>query len=355
MGFEVIGMKTIPEKRVLSQDRQAGRRGKGVARYPLFFLFAFICQGAATAALLTSPSMDGRSSDSSERQPLPQRQRVLPAEEITKGPGEPRVLPGSDLIGMRIRNSQGERIGRLTDLVLELKEGRIVFAVISTGGFLGIGAKATALPPGLLSLDPEENALLLELDREQLEKAPSFEGNNWPELAVNDWVEATYHFYGEAPFWFEKNSGKQIAGAEEFGGDSAMTRDKSSSDGGWKQLYRATMLIGMKLRNPDNQPMAGVRDLVVDLEHNKVPYALVSIGGFLGIGEQLIAVPPSSLLRHSTGGRMATEAQRDGFSNLAAPWRTRGKALTLESMTPMVHLFSAPFIRGWFDQRQEGP
>jgi sporulation protein YlmC with PRC-barrel domain len=93
------------------------------------------------------------------------------------------VQSASTLAGDKVRNPEGEDLGRLEDFVLDLGTGRIVYAVLSFGGVMGIGNKLFAIPPSALTLSQDEDCLVLDVDRRQLEQAPGFDKENWPDFA----------------------------------------------------------------------------------------------------------------------------------------------------------------------------
>jgi sporulation protein YlmC with PRC-barrel domain len=94
-----------------------------------------------------------------------------------------RVLPATALTGDRVRNAAGEELGTIEEIVLDPESGRIAYAVLSFGGFLGIGDKLFAVPWTALRIDRGEHEFRLDADRGTLEKAPGFNRDNWPETA----------------------------------------------------------------------------------------------------------------------------------------------------------------------------
>jgi len=95
----------------------------------------------------------------------------------------PYMLSAATLSGDKVRNPEGEELGRLEDFVLDLGTGRIVYAVLSFGGILGLGNKLFAIPPSALTRNEDEDCLVLDVDRRQLEQAPGFDKENWPDFA----------------------------------------------------------------------------------------------------------------------------------------------------------------------------
>lgn len=115
-----------------------------------------------------------------------------------------RALSASTLIGDDVVNTAGEDLGNVEEIMLDINSGRVVYAVLSFGGFLGLGDKYFAVPWDALTLDTESHAFVLDVDRETLENAPGFDKDNWPETGDNTWLVEVYDYYGYAPYWRER-------------------------------------------------------------------------------------------------------------------------------------------------------
>src|ERR1051325_2479606 len=74
------------------------------------------------------------------------------------GPG-PEVMDAKTLIGDDVVNGQGEDLGNIEAIMLDVTSGRIAYAVLSFGGFLGMGSKLFAIPWGALTLDARGHSL----------------------------------------------------------------------------------------------------------------------------------------------------------------------------------------------------
>jgi hypothetical protein len=85
------------------------------------------------------------------------------------------------LLGMEVRNKQGEKLGEIKDLVMDLKSGKVSYAVLAVGGFLGIGEKLLAVPPSSLGTD-NDGYLQLNADQAQIQATVGFAATNWPEV-----------------------------------------------------------------------------------------------------------------------------------------------------------------------------
>lgn len=111
------------------------------------------------------------------------------------------ILSASTLTGDRVVNSYGEDLGKVEDFMLDLENGRIRYAVLSFGGFLGVGDKLFAIPPEALRVDTENERVILEMDRTRLENAPGFDKDDWPDTTEPDWQVEVYQYYGATPYW----------------------------------------------------------------------------------------------------------------------------------------------------------
>lgn len=115
----------------------------------------------------------------------------------------PRVLSATTIIGDKVINSAGEQLGSIKELMMDIDKGRIAYAVLSFGGFLGFGDKLFAIPWQVLTIDTENHAFILDVDKEVLEKAPGFDKENWPDNAKYEagWLLGVYEYYGYSPYW----------------------------------------------------------------------------------------------------------------------------------------------------------
>jgi sporulation protein YlmC with PRC-barrel domain len=117
--------------------------------------------------------------------------------------GHPRVRSASTMIGNKVVNPGGEQLGSIKELMIDLDDGQIAYAVISFGGFLGVGDKLFAVPLEALSFDPEDHTAILDVDKEVLKNAPGFDKDHWPDTAQYEagWLLDIYEYYGYSPYW----------------------------------------------------------------------------------------------------------------------------------------------------------
>jgi sporulation protein YlmC with PRC-barrel domain len=112
-----------------------------------------------------------------------------------------RTLSATSLIGDKVRNPDGQNLGKIEDLVLDLSSSRIAYAVLSFGGFLGMGDKFFAVPFSSLTVDFDKKDVVLPISKEVLEKAEGFDKSKWPDFADNTLRDRLYKHYSASPYW----------------------------------------------------------------------------------------------------------------------------------------------------------
>ena len=113
----------------------------------------------------------------------------------------PHVLSATTIIGDDVHNPQGEKLGNIKELMLDLDTGHIAYAVLSFGGFLGMGDKLFAVPFEALQLRPDRHEFVLDVPKERLKEAPGFDKDNWPSVGDRTWGLEIHEFYGYEPYW----------------------------------------------------------------------------------------------------------------------------------------------------------
>ncbi|MBF0231730.1 MAG: PRC-barrel domain-containing protein [Desulfamplus sp.] len=112
------------------------------------------------------------------------------------------IVRASKIIGETVVNRQSENVGKIHELVIDAKKNRVAYAVLSFGGFLGMGNKLFAMPWEAFEFSTTENKLILNVDKEKLKVAPGFdEGDEWPDFSDTQWGEDIYNYYNYTPPW----------------------------------------------------------------------------------------------------------------------------------------------------------
>jgi sporulation protein YlmC with PRC-barrel domain len=116
----------------------------------------------------------------------------------TRGPG-PALMGADTLMGNDVVNQNDESLGDIKEIMLDMRSGRVGYAVLSFGGFLGMGEKLFAVPWNALTLDTEHKRFVLNVDKDRLKDAPGFDKQHWPDMADQAWTSSIHSYYGTKP------------------------------------------------------------------------------------------------------------------------------------------------------------
>lgn len=116
------------------------------------------------------------------------------------GPG-PEIMAASSFEGETVVNPQGETIGEIEEIMLDVRGGRIAYAVLAVGGFLGVAEKYFAIPWHAFTMDTDNHRFVLDVDKERLNKAPGFDKDHWPSMADETWALHVHTYYSTRPYW----------------------------------------------------------------------------------------------------------------------------------------------------------
>jgi hypothetical protein len=94
-----------------------------------------------------------------------------------------------------VRSYEDEDLGTIEEIIIHPGSGSISFAVLCFSGSIGFGDRLFVVPWGVLRLDPENRALILDFDRSKLDGAPAFEQDDWPDFTDESWERNIRDFY----------------------------------------------------------------------------------------------------------------------------------------------------------------
>lgn len=125
--------------------------------------------------------------------------KIVGSRMNESGPG-PRLMLADTLEGNDVVNFADEKLGDIKGIMLDVERGRIAYAVLSVGGFLGVGDKLFAIPWSALKLDTDQKEFILDISKDKLKDAPGFDKDNWPSMADASWINTVHTFYGARPY-----------------------------------------------------------------------------------------------------------------------------------------------------------
>lgn len=114
------------------------------------------------------------------------------------GPG-PELMGAATLTGDNVVNHNDESLGEIKEIMLDMRSGRVAYAVLLFGGLLGMGNKLFAVPWSALKLDTVNKRFVLNVDVARFENAPGFDKDAWPNMADSSWENDIHAYYGTKP------------------------------------------------------------------------------------------------------------------------------------------------------------
>lgn len=228
---------------------------------------------------------------------------------------------GSNVIGANVKNSAGKDLGEIEDVVVDPQSGRVAYAVLQFGGFMGLGDKLFAIPWRSLQIQ-NDDLVKLDIDKSQLEAATGFDQDHWPNMADRKWATETHRRFNQQPYWdVDVDANEVDVDVDHAHADKAKTGNNRDNDMGRKAnnndrmvqalpVCKLSDVIGKTVENMQDENLGDIEDVVLDANRGQIAYAVVGAGGFLGMGEDLIAVPWDKLdirvTNDDTDVRMAT-------------------------------------------------
>jgi sporulation protein YlmC with PRC-barrel domain len=178
-------------------------------------------------------------------------------------------LIASDRVeGTAVYDARGKRIGKVERLVIDKAGGRVAYAVLSFGGFLGIGADHFPIPWPMLDYDEKLGGYRVDITEEQLKNAPKIEqGESWQQ-ANQDRDEEVHGYWRQSPL---------------------------RQEGQTSSLTTSDRVEGMPVYDARGKRIGKVERLMIDKLTGQIVYAILSFGGFLGFGEDHYPIPWSML------------------------------------------------------------
>src|ERR1700761_5512236 len=112
-----------------------------------------------------------------------------------------RLVAVKRVLGTNVYNAALENLGSIDDVMIDKATARIAYAILSFGGFLGIGDRSYPLPWEKLEYNKELGGYVVDVDRETLEGAPSYTDDATASWDDEAWARDVYAHYGVHPFW----------------------------------------------------------------------------------------------------------------------------------------------------------
>jgi hypothetical protein len=111
------------------------------------------------------------------------------------------LISAGKVTGTAVYNTDGEHLGEIKDVMLDKRSGKIAYALMSFGGFLGLGERYHPLPWPMLKYDTRQGGYVVGLTIDQLQKAPSVSADEMPAWGNRAYEAELHAYYQAAPYW----------------------------------------------------------------------------------------------------------------------------------------------------------
>ena len=108
------------------------------------------------------------------------------------------LISSKDVTGTDVYGADGKKVGSIDHVMIDKRSGKVAYALMSFGGFLGMGDDHRPVPWGTLTYDTGKNGFMTNLTKETVENAPAASGNY---ASDRSWEERTHTHYGTSPYW----------------------------------------------------------------------------------------------------------------------------------------------------------
>jgi hypothetical protein len=113
----------------------------------------------------------------------------------------PQLIAADKVEGTPVYNPKGEKLGTIANVMIDKISGRVAYADMSFGGFLGIGDRHHPLPWEVLTYDPNVEGYVVSLDKDLLEGAPTHSSDEPVDWEDRQWGRKVHDYYGVPPYW----------------------------------------------------------------------------------------------------------------------------------------------------------
>jgi len=230
---------------------------------PVLLSFSLLVFASASAYANegAKASSGGASAASSSQEAQPRQGQEQSASSGASGQSQKQQgeMRTSELTGSKVMDRQGKELGEISDVVLDLQDGKVHAAVLEFGGILGMGEKHYAFPISQLQPGKGSNQFTMDIDKQKLENAEGFAKAQWPEMDDQYWGRV---------------GGQASAGATQQPGQ------QQEQQQGAKQnmiLVRASELRGKSVTDQQGQDVGEIRDVVVDMKSGQLRNMLIDV------------------------------------------------------------------------------
>ncbi|HLX27535.1 MAG TPA: PRC-barrel domain-containing protein [Casimicrobiaceae bacterium] len=194
-----------------------------------------------------------------------------------------QAIRASRLLGVDVTNPQGDDLGEIRDLLIDVHDGRVRYAVLDYGGISNVGDNLFAVPITAFRPTADGSGLVVDIDNDKLEHAPSFNRDQWPDFNSSDYTSRVDRYYAS-----QGSSESQTS-------DAAQAKHEGAGPHASVALWRASRLIGRDVDNKQGDDVGKINDLVVNMRNGRVRYVLLQYDKPSSLDAERWALPIAAL------------------------------------------------------------
>jgi hypothetical protein len=111
------------------------------------------------------------------------------------------LIAGARVAGTDVYNATGDHLGEIYDVMLDKQSGKVAYAIMSFGGFLGLGEKYHPIPWSVLDYDTSRGGYVVPLTKDKLKAAPMYDSEGEPDWDDKAYGKRVHDYYGTMPYW----------------------------------------------------------------------------------------------------------------------------------------------------------
>jgi sporulation protein YlmC with PRC-barrel domain len=198
----------------------------------------------------------------------------------------------NELIGKEVKNTQGQNLGVIYDIVLSPDYQQVAYVALSSSAVISATSKLYAIPWQALHVGPK-GEVTMSATKEQFTQASSFTTKNWPSQAETHWLGASAGMTG--------SSTRSSSTPGSATGQSREAREPSSSTAAGTmaaghqeiEMRRVTHLTGTEVKNSESQDLGDIEGFAINTSDGRVVYDIISFGA--AAAEKYAAVPANAV------------------------------------------------------------
>ncbi len=237
------------------------------------------------------------------------------------------------LVGLTVENADGEKLGVIKNFIMDMQSGQAKYALISSGGFIGVGSHLKIAPaPALSTATAKKGVVSLDVSQHHWAGAPVFRKGDLLKLSEPAWSKRIALFYGQLP----PGTNAGAAAAPAVARTSRAARSEQAGDMPSGSLRLASDIVGRVVINRHQEVIGEISDLLVDLGGLKSAFAIIS-SRKSSKHEESFAVPLRSLSA-AARNKFALDADRRMFTE-AKPFDKASSATPGTNSTQIIYKF----------------